>query len=414
MRLVPIVLILALVGAVGATAQTRDGEQIYTQVCARCHDSNLPQILTAAPIQEYAADRIYEAMTFGFMVREAAGLSKDEKRAVAEYVSGSPVGSLRPPLDQIPQSAYCSAGDRASDDALSGPTWNGWSPDLSNTRFQPTAAAGMTATQVPDLALKWAFGFPGVSAASLQATIAGGQALVGTSVGLVYALDAQTGCINWIHEADVGVRSTISVGSDADGRATAYFGDLAASVYAVDFATGARRWKVKVEDHPDARITGAPALHDGRLYVPVASFEELTAAVATYQCCTFRGSIVALDASTGTELWKTFAITEAPQRTRHGAAGRGDGDTRGHLLGQPRRPHPRLCDRDRRGRLGRRHGRRVRHGERRAGTGRRAEWPGRNRRRWDALRQLRLQHARVHAGERAAGLLGRRSLTCFP
>ena len=315
MRLVPIVLILALVGAVGATAQTRDGEQIYTQVCARCHDSNLPQILTAAPIQEYAADRIYEAMTFGFMVREAAGLSKDEKRAVAEYVSGSPVGSLRPPLDQIPQSAYCSAGDRASDDALSGPTWNGWSPDLSNTRFQPTAAAGMTATQVPDLALKWAFGFPGVSAASLQATIAGGQALVGTSVGLVYALDAQTGCINWIHEADVGVRSTISVGSDADGRATAYFGDLAASVYAVDFATGARRWKVKVEDHPDARITGAPALHDGRLYVPVASFEELTAAVATYQCCTFRGSIVALDASTGTELWKTFAITEAPQRT---------------------------------------------------------------------------------------------------
>ena len=173
----------------------------------------------------------------------------------------------------------------------------------------------MTATQVPDLALKWAFGFPGVSAASLQATIAGGQALVGTSVGLVYALNAQTGCINWVHEADVGVRSTISVGPDANGRPTAYFGDVAASMYAVDFATGERRWKVKVEDHPDARITGAPALHDGRLYVPVASFEEGTAAVATYECCTFRGSIVALDASTGTELWKTFAIADEPRRT---------------------------------------------------------------------------------------------------
>ena len=105
MRIVPIVLTLVLVGAVGATAQTRDGERIYTQNCARCHDGNMPQILTAAPIQEYPADRIYESMTFGFMVRQAAGLSKDEKRAVAEYVSGSPAGSLRDPLDQIPQTA---------------------------------------------------------------------------------------------------------------------------------------------------------------------------------------------------------------------------------------------------------------------------------------------------------------------
>jgi len=315
MRIVPIVLTLVLIGAVGATAQARDGERIYTQNCARCHDGNMPQILTTAPIQEYAADRIYEAMTFGFMVRQAAGLSKDEKRAVAEYVSGSPAGSLRDPLDQIPQTAYCSAEGAAIGDPLAGPTWNGWSPDHSNTRFQTAAAAGMTAGQVPDLALKWAFGFPGVSAASLQATIAGGQALVGTSVGLVYALNAQTGCINWVHEADAGVRSTISVGPDANGRPTAYFGDVAASMYAVDFATGERRWKVKVEDHPDARITGAPALHDGRLYVPVASFEEGTAAVATYECCTFRGSIVALDASNGSQLWKTFAIADEPRRT---------------------------------------------------------------------------------------------------
>ena len=75
--------------------------------------------------------------------------------------------------------------------------------------------------------------------------------------------------------------STISVGPDADGRATAYFGDLAASVYAVAFATGEWRWKVTVDEHPDARVTGAPALHDGRLYVPVVSFEELMASVAT-------------------------------------------------------------------------------------------------------------------------------------
>ncbi len=48
-------------------------------------------------------------------------------------------------------------------------------------------------------------------------------------------------------------------------------------------ATGQRGPSTRVDDHLDARITGAPALHDGRLYVPVASFEELSASVATYQ-----------------------------------------------------------------------------------------------------------------------------------
>ena len=322
MRNVSIALVVVLGVAGGAAAQTsRGGEQLYTEVCARCHDSNMPQILTAAPIREYPADRIYEALTYGFMVGQGAGLTKTEKRAVAEFVSGSPVGSLMPPRDQIPQTAYCGAGGGPTGDPLAGPTWNGWSPDHRNTRFQTEAAAGMTAAEVPDLAIKWAFGFPGVSVASLQATVVGGLALVGTSVGLVYALDADSGCIRWIHETDVGVRSTISVGPDVDGHAMAYFGDLAANVYAVDFATGERRWKVTVDEHPDARITGAPALHGGRLYVPVASFEELTAAVATYQCCTFRGSIVALDASSGTQLWKTYAIDEEPRRTETTSTG---------------------------------------------------------------------------------------------
>ena len=316
MRNIAISLMLVLGVAAGAVAQpARSGEQVYTQICARCHESGMPQILTAAPIQEYTAARIYEALTFGFMVRQAAGLSKAEMRAVAEFVSGSPAGSLSPPLDQIPQAAYCSGVGGPTDDPLAGPTWNGWSPGHDNARFQTAAAAGMTATDVPNLSLKWAFGFPGVSAASLQATVVGGQALVGTSVGLVFALDADTGCIRWVHEADAGVRSTISVGPDADGRVTAYFGDLAASVYGVDFATGEERWKVKVEEHLDARITGAPALHDGRLFVPVASLEEVTATVATYQCCTFRGSIVALDASTGEQLWKTYPIADEARRT---------------------------------------------------------------------------------------------------
>ena len=225
------------------------------------------------------------------------------------------------PLDQIPEAAYCASGGTVPTDPYAGPSWNGWSPDRSNARFQSAEAAGLTANSVPDLSLKWAVGFPGVTVASFQATIVGGRALVGTSVGVVYALNAETGCIHWAHETDAGVRSTITVGPGPNGRATAFFGDLTGNAYAVDFETGERRWKVEVDDHRHARITGAPALHEGRLYVPVASLEEVAAEAPTYQCCTFRGSIAALDARTGRRLWQRYPIDEVPVRTGTNSAG---------------------------------------------------------------------------------------------
>ena len=102
---------------------------------------------------------------------------------------------------------------------------------------------------------------------------------------------------------------------------TLCFGDAHAQVYALDVNTGQRRWKVKIEDHLDAMITGAAAFHNGRLYVPVSSLEEGTAAIPTYECCTFRGSVVALDAASGKQIWKTYTIPQAPQRTTKNAQG---------------------------------------------------------------------------------------------
>jgi hypothetical protein len=71
-----------------------------------------------------------------------------------------------------------------------------------------------------------------------------------------------------------------------------------ANVYAVDAASGNLVWKVHVVDHFAARVTAASQLQGGVLYVPVASFEEPLALSPTYECCTFRGSVVALDAAT--------------------------------------------------------------------------------------------------------------------
>src|SRR4029077_5230388 len=93
------------------------------------------------------------------------------------------------------------------------------------------------------------------------------------------------------------------------------------NVYAVNAETGEQIWTTPAETHFTARITGAPKLHDGRLYVPVSSWEEFSAAVADYPCCTFRGSVVALDANTGKQIWKTYTIPEEPKPTRKNSLG---------------------------------------------------------------------------------------------
>ena len=96
---------------------------------------------------------------------------------------------------------------------------------------------------------------------------------------------------------------------------------MRANAYAVNATTGALMWKTKVEDHPAARIVGAPTLYSGVLYVPVSSFEEATGSKADYQCCTFRGSVVALDSATGRQIWKAYTIPEAPRPTKQNAIG---------------------------------------------------------------------------------------------
>jgi polyvinyl alcohol dehydrogenase (cytochrome) len=205
---------------------------------------------------------------------------------------------------------------------LDGPRWNGWGADLGNSRFQPTAMAGLTRDQVPSLRLKWAFGFSGRSSAVAQPTIVGGLLFVGGGDREVYALDAKTGCARWAFKTQAVVRTAISFApiSGTDQFAV-FFGDLLANAYAVNAITGALIWKTRVEDHLAAMITGAPTLYSGVLYVPVSSMEEATGTASTYQCCTFRGSVVALDSATGKQIWKGFTVPEVPRPTKRNAMG---------------------------------------------------------------------------------------------
>jgi polyvinyl alcohol dehydrogenase (cytochrome) len=312
------VFVLALPSIATAQQAAPSGAAVYKQRCASCHEGTIPRMPNRAALAKMSPEHIESELASFSMRRQGALLSPAERRAVAEFLTGRPAGSYRAPIALIPKSAYCTAA--SSGDPLNGPSWNGWGINLQNTRHQSAAAAGLTVADVPRLRLKWSFGFAGASASGSQVTVVGNRVFVGSRNGVMYSLDRQTGCLVWAFEADAGTRSTPVV-VQAGNAATVYFGDSHAQVYALDAGTGTLKWKVKVEEHPDAMITGGVVFHNGRLYVPVSSLEEGTAAMATYECCTFRGSVLALDAGSGQQLWKTYTIPRAAQPAGKNSAG---------------------------------------------------------------------------------------------
>jgi polyvinyl alcohol dehydrogenase (cytochrome) len=176
---------------------------------------------------------------------------------------------------------------------------------------------------VPQLKLKWAFGYPTGLSAFGQPTIVSGRVFVGSDIGYVYSLDASTGCIYWSYQAKGSVRTAVTIERVKGHGATkyaAYFGDAHANVYAVDAQTGAELWVQKVDDHFVARITAAPKVYKDRVYVSVSSSEEFSSSNLDYSCCTGRGSVVALDANTGAQVWKTYVV-DTPKPVRKNSKG---------------------------------------------------------------------------------------------
>jgi polyvinyl alcohol dehydrogenase (cytochrome) len=301
--------VFAVLG-LAAPAFAQDGGALYAQHCAQCHDAGQPRTPARLALTQLAPDAIVAALETGSMRAQGADRTPAERRALAVFLSGKAIGDTA-------STALKMCASPAPAAAVSG-HWSAWGGSLGNDRFQ--RAANLKADDVSKLKLKWAFAFTGDASAAAQPSVVGDRVFVGSVTGRVYALSLQDGCAYWTFKADAQVRTSIDVG-DAGGSQVAYFGDVAANVYAVDVATGALRWKRKVDPHIVARVTGTPRFYRGRVYVPVSSVEEVIGASPKYQCCTFRGSVVALDAGTGEVAWKTFAIPEAPVARRKNKVG---------------------------------------------------------------------------------------------
>ena len=298
-----------VVGFFAASLLAQDGAALYKVRCASCHDpapgSTPGRVPPVSALRAMGFLPILRALESGVMKMQAEGLSSNERVAVTAYLV-LPTPQPEPP----PASAFC-----VGKPSNQGPSWSGWSPQPTNTRFQDATAAGISAIDVPRLKLKWAFGLGSGIAARSQPAVSGGRLFVGDEIGAVDALNAATGCIDWSFDAVGPIRGGMVIGK-AGRQSAVFFGDPKTNVYALDANTGKLLWKVHVEEHFAATITGTPLLHAGVLYVPVASSEEALPGLPSYECCTFRGSVVALDAASGKQLWKTYTITDTPKPTK--------------------------------------------------------------------------------------------------
>jgi polyvinyl alcohol dehydrogenase (cytochrome) len=326
----------ALAQAQSAGQDEPNGSDVFKRACAMCHVSMtlgptgpvpgtsldaraVPQLM----LRQFTPEAILNALVNGKMQAQGAALTDAERRAVAEFASGRAFSSTPEELAAAAVRNAC-RDQTPMPDPSQMPSWNGWGNGLANNRYQARKAAKLTAADLPRLKLKWAFGYANVSSARTQPAVVGGRLFVASENGEVHALNAKTGCQYWTYKGPPGsgVVSALIVApyKDSSGSKSyaVYFGDRKGNVSAVDANTGKLVWTRRVDEHPLAGITGAPIVYDGRVFVGVQGIgEEGRGATNDYACCTFRGSVVALDANNGEVVWKTYTIDEPKPRGKN-------------------------------------------------------------------------------------------------
>lgn len=328
MRFVALLLaaLALLAGSALAADDAPNGAALYAARCAACHDHATDRTPSRGTLARNPPTFIATAMRTGAMAPMAEGLTLPQMAAIASYVSqvGSdpdPTAIWGPSAATRPLDGPSCAGPPPPIDLDAPARWNGWSPKPDNARYQTDP--GLKAADVPRLKLKWAFNYPGSK--NGQATILGERLYVTSMSGAVYLLNARTGCVYWRHVAEAATRSSVTIVALPKGgpaRHALFYSDWTKSAAALDADTGKLLWKIRIDDSPGLQMTGAPTVYGGRVFVPISSGVEAFAQDDRWECCKFRGSVVALDVSTGQVLWKTYTTPVEPKPFRTNRLGK--------------------------------------------------------------------------------------------
>ena len=303
-------------------SEDHPGRDVFGRFCANCHMGGVARAAHISALRMLPYESMLRVLNDGVMMEQSREMSARQREDVAIYLTGGP----RP---AVPLPPRCGAEDGGFDFDQP-PFAPVWGITRDNRRFIDNEAAQLNRTDLEHLELKWAFAYPHANRARSQPSFVGGSLIVGSQDGTVYSLSADTGCVRWTFNATAEVRTGMTLTTWDTSRVTeagldsppmAYFADILARTYAINVVTGALIWSTKVDDHPNAVVTAQPTLVDGVVYQPVSSLEVVPATDPTYECCKFRGSVVALNGLTGEVIWKTETITEPLEPTGRNSAG---------------------------------------------------------------------------------------------
>ena len=292
------------------------GPFLYEAHCAACHDHPSGRTPSRAVIATNPPLDIFQVLNDGIMRPYASDLSGAQRLSIAEFVSQNKDEGATARNPDPPKCARRSTSVRLLD-----PGWNGWGHDTYNLRYQPDP--GLIASDLPRLKLKWAMAMHGNRSA--QPVLTGRRLFINSSAKSVYSLDAITGCMYWRFDAQAGVRNTLSLAQIRDrkgsARTAAFFIDALGSLYALDAARGVLIWRSQIDRQPGHEFTGSVAIDNGVVFAPVSSGEEAYAANDAYECCKFRGALIAVRANSGRILWTAHTSKRLPtpfKRNREG------------------------------------------------------------------------------------------------
>lgn len=205
--------------------------------------------------------------------------------------------------------------------------WNGWSLHNNNDRFQRDPLPVSPPTTKTEFKQLWYTKLSGP--VEVTPTVYEQHVYVSTLAGIFYCIRADDGNILWQKNLSEPINNGRLYGSRTssliyknmiilgltDGNILQSAGGYGSYAIAFNRFTGILVWQQKVSSHPASMITATPQLANNRLFLGISSLEEVFALNPAYPCCTFQGSVVALNASTGAFLWERKMVPDNNQTT---------------------------------------------------------------------------------------------------
>ena len=278
-----------------------DAQTLFTGNCASCHfgkgASTAPSL---AHLGNMSPRSIIASLENGKMQVQGASLSRNEKIALAEMLTSKKYTEASAPIN------LCESEELN----LSNIKYAGWGGNNHGTGYIDKSITGLTPDEVPNLELKWAFGIDGATEMRAVPTVIDNSIIINSQFGEIYCLNMETGCVQWMYQADGNVRGGIAVGQNQNNEPTLYFADFNCQVYALEANSGELLWKSSVKNESPNAVTGTVAYSDGMVYIPLTSMEVVAGNQESYECCKGSGMVVAVNAEDGEEVWRHRVIQE--------------------------------------------------------------------------------------------------------